>query len=79
MISRRMQVSVHQPSRAIKHELKHVFRDLESFDDVLVVITCQHSNFDLVRFDPDVDSEKDTLLETVRLPLDRHRHELTNV
>jgi hypothetical protein len=60
-----VQVSVHEPPRALRRELALVLPDVP-LEGVLVVPTCQRAVRDLVNVGPEVAREKDELLERVR-------------
>jgi len=60
-----IEYSVHTCSLTMKRELKMIFPSLkhEDMEYLLVVPTCQQSKVDLVNTGPDVEAEKDRLLE----------------
>ncbi len=64
-----IQVSVHTvTSRAFLNEMIEIFSHIEwnSHKEVVVVCTMQHAVMELVKMGPDVENEKDRLLENVK-------------
>lgn len=57
-----MEYSVHEVPRAHRDEVKSVFPGTD-LTGLLIIPTCQHSRCDLISVGPDVDNEKDFLLE----------------
>jgi hypothetical protein len=47
----------------MRRDLNHVFSNITSQDQVLAILTCQHSKTDLVKYGDEADIEKDRLLE----------------
>jgi hypothetical protein len=46
-------------------EIQSIFPSVDLTNGLIAVVTMQHAKYDLVNFDPDVDQEKDILLEKV--------------
>jgi hypothetical protein len=63
-----IQISVHSiASSSVLNELNLIFKNVKwTKDNTTFIMTMQKSNYELVRFDTDVDNEKDFLLENVR-------------
>ena len=60
-----LEVSVHTLPRALRRELKLILQG-GKLDGMLAVLTAQHAAMDLAATGPDVATEKDVLLESVR-------------
>lgn len=56
------EVTMFRTPNILLRELEHVFSSITSKDSVLAVLTCQHSDVDLVKYGDDADVEKDKLL-----------------
>lgn len=61
----KFEVSIFRAPKILMRELDHVFSCLSNSASgpVLAVLTCQHSDTDLVKYGDEVDVEKDRLLE----------------
>ena len=59
----KFEVSIFRTPNILLRELDHVFSCLTMKDKVFAVLTCQHSDTDLVRYGEEADVEKDHLLE----------------
>ena len=68
VIGHSIQVSVHDiTSATFTNELKMIFPDiLWKHGEITIINTMQNSKMELVRYDTEVDQEKDRLLESVR-------------
>ncbi|RYH26671.1 hypothetical protein EON65_14290 [archaeon] len=72
---RTLQVSAHQVlSKAFLREVKEVFPCQELLVNVIVIATMQHAEIELVRMGPEVEQEKDHLLEVVSITLPSRPH-----
>jgi hypothetical protein len=62
-----IQISVHSiAANSVLNELNLIFKNVKwTKDNTTFIMTMQKSNYELVRFDTDVDNEKDFLLENV--------------
>jgi hypothetical protein len=63
----RIQISVHSiGSASFLNELNIIFSGMTwTAENTTMIVTMQQSDYELVKFDPDVDNEKDRLLENV--------------
>lgn len=59
------QISAHSCGKRFVPEIQCIFPSIDLSDGLIAIVTMQHSKYDLVNFDPDVDQEKDVLLEKV--------------
>ncbi len=68
VIKHSIQVSVHDiTSATFTNELKIIFPDIPwKHGEITIINTMQNSKMELVRYDTEVDQEKDRLLESVR-------------
>lgn len=57
------QASIFRTPNILLRELDHVFSCITTKNKVLAVLTCQHSDTDLVKYGDEADVEKDRLLE----------------
>jgi hypothetical protein len=62
-LNENFEVSLFRTPKILLRELEHVFSCITPEDTVLAVLTCQHSETDLVRYGDEADVEKDRLLE----------------
>lgn len=67
MLSNGIEVSLHQCPRALQSELQLVMPERKAdLAGCTIVASAQHARCDLVKIGPDIEAEKDRLLETVR-------------
>lgn len=72
-----MQVSVHTSPRLLAGELASVLPAHRSaLDGARILATAQRAAVDLVQIGPDVEKEKDRLLETVRVCVHEHEEDV---
>ena len=62
-LNEKFEVTVLQTPRIILRELEHIFSNITKHDRVLSILTCQHSDVDLVNYGGTADIEKDNLLK----------------
>jgi len=63
--SETFQISAHSCGKRFVPEIQSIFPSVDLTNGLIAVVTMQHAKYDLVNFDPDVDQEKDILLEKV--------------
>ena len=62
-LNENFEVSMFRTPNILLRELTHVFSNVTSKDAVFAILTCQHSETDLVKYNDEADVEKDRLLE----------------
>ena len=62
------QLSAHTCGKHVVREIAHILPTIE-LSNLIAVITMQKSEYELVNWGPDIDKEKDDLLENVRISI----------